>query len=191
MSDVSQLSDDLAFVRDAVQRHDRRNPDMLGVYATWAVYVLVGYTLIDFRPAWANLWLGIAWIPGCLACMYFMRRLKARGEIGADRDASRRATLHWGGGIALAIATSIALTTLFLPMRGALGGQLTVCLIGLVYFLGGVHFDSRFLWLGPIMIAGGICVGFMPVLPWTTLGLVIALGLVLPSFFKRADHVEA
>lgn len=191
MSEVHQLSEDLAFVRGAVQRRDSRRPDMLGVYAPWAVYVLVGYTLLDFRPDIANFVFAFGWIPACLVAYLFTRKLKALGEIGSDRQYSRNVALHWYGGIVLALATSIALSNVIPGLRGTPSGQITVCMVGLVYFFGGVHFDRRFLVLGPVMIVCAIFVGFIPKLPWTTLGIVIATGLVVPSFFKRKVHVEA
>ena len=56
-------------------------------------------------------------------------------------------------------------------------------MIGLVYFLAGVHLDRNFLWLGPVLIVGGVLVGMAPRYGWTILGVVVALGLVVPSFF--------
>ena len=59
-------------------------------------------------------------------------------------------------------------------------------MIGLDYFLAGVHFDRNFLWLGPVLMAGGILVGLFPQYGWTGLGVVIALGLIVPTLFGFA-----
>ena len=49
MTEIHQLHDDLRFVREAVSRGDSpRRP--AAIYVVWAVYVLVGYTLIDLYP---------------------------------------------------------------------------------------------------------------------------------------------
>ena len=58
-------------------------------------------------------------------------------------------------------------------------------MIGLVYFLAGVHFDRQFLWLGPVLMIGGVVVGLVPHYGWTCLGAIIAIGLVVPTFFRR------
>lgn len=185
MSEVQRLRDDLAFVRGVVQRHDRERPDLFGVYLAWAIYVLVGYTLLDVRPLWANWWLSLAWIPASVASAVSVRRMRARGTMVRDPELSRRISLHWGGGVALAIVAGVGLASVIPALRGPASGQVIVCLIGLVYFLAGVHFDRRFLVLGPVMIVGGIAISFLHTMPWTILGAVIALGLVVPSLFKR------
>jgi hypothetical protein len=189
----TDLADDLAYIRSAVARRDQSRPDRIAVYASWAIYVLIGYTLTDVRPAWAGPFFALAWIPAALVTFVVQRRRRAQGEIVGPRE-GRLLALHWGVGTALAIASAFAFCFIT-GVRGVASGQIIVVMIGLVYFLGGVHFDRRFLVLGPVMIAGGLLVGFIPHYPWTILGIVIAAGLVVPSLFGRerseVDHVEA
>jgi hypothetical protein len=68
-------------------------------------------------------------------------------------------------------------------------------MIGVVYYLAGVHMDRWFLVLGPILMIGGVVVGLVPHYGWTMLGAVIALGLIAPTFFRRSrqetPHVAA
>jgi hypothetical protein len=91
--------------------------------------------------------------------------------------------LHWGAGILLAVESAFALAAVIPDLRGSHGAQVLVVMIGIVYFLAGVHFERHYLWLGPVVIAGGVLVGFVPRFGWTALGAVIAIGLVVPTFF--------
>src|SRR4051812_2018639 len=54
VTEINQLHDDLRFVRDAVARGDSPQRGPAAIYVVWAVYVLVGYTLLDFYPTAAG-----------------------------------------------------------------------------------------------------------------------------------------
>jgi hypothetical protein len=182
MTEVQQMHDDLKFVRQAVARHERHPRNAPLIYYVWAVYVLVGYTMLDFALPLAGWWFFAAGILGGVLSWALGRRA-ARLEGEYDRDEARRSGLHWAGGILLAIAASIALAAVIPALRGTAMGQLIVVMIGLVYFTAGVHFDRNLLWLGPVLIVGGVLVGLAPRYGWTALGVVIALGLVVPTLF--------
>lgn len=192
MTNVQQVGEDLRFVRQAVARRQHPRP-LASIYYVWAVYVLVGYTLIDFAPTTAaNAFFAAAGIAGGLLSWYLARRWAMRmGE--CDLTVARRSAMHWAGGIILAIAAAFGLATVIPALRGPAVGQVVVVLIGMVYFLAGVHFDRNLLWLGPVFMAGGILVGFFPRYGWTALGAVIALGLVLPTLLpsRRVDQAAA
>jgi hypothetical protein len=183
MTHPDQIQDDLHFVRQAIARRTpHRSP--AAILWTVAIYVLIGYTLLDIRPAWASWFLGIGGFAyWAIASLLSRRHIHKEGEY--DRRELLRIRLHWGGGIALAVVACIALAAVVPALRGPAFGQVLVAMIGVVYFLGGVHLDPQFLWLGPVLIAGGVCVGFVPHYGWTALGVVIALGLVVPTFFNR------
>jgi len=182
MTEIHQVHEDLKFVRQAVTRHDRQPRSMPLIYYVWAIYVLVGYTMLDFAPRMAGWWFLVAGIVGgVLSTVLARRAAKLHGEY--DRGEARRSALHWAGGILLAIGSAIALAAVIPALRGTAMGQLIVVMIGLVYFLSGVHYDPNFLWLGPVLIVGGVLVGLAPRYGWTSLGVVIALGLVVPTLF--------
>ena len=184
MTDIKQIHEDLRFVRQAVDRHDRHPPRALTIYWVWAAYVLVGYALLDLAPRAANWFFMIAGIAGGIVSGIIGRRASEQaGEF--DRAQGRREALHWILGILLAIASVIALAIVIPSIRGQTAGQLVAVMIGLVYFLAGVHFDRNFLWLGPVLMAGGIVVGMIPRYGWTSLGIVVALGLVVPTLLPR------
>ena len=54
MTDVNQIREDLSFVRKAILRRRGVDPRFTHIYLVWAAYVLIGYTLNDFAPRWAN-----------------------------------------------------------------------------------------------------------------------------------------
>jgi hypothetical protein len=180
MDTLEQVQQDLRFVKEAVARRDQTAQRPIAIYWVWAVYVLVGYTLIDFAPnvsGWFFMIGGIA--GGVLSALLGKRAQHQLGEV--DRDDAKRKGLHFMGGIVLAVLFSFALAAVSPPLRSTLVGQVLVIMIGLVYFLAGVHFDRNFLWLGPLVMAGGVLVGLVPRYGWTALGVVIALGLVVPT----------
>jgi len=90
--------------------------------------------------------------------------------------------LHWFS-ILLAIA-GIAALAMARRLEGQVVGQLIAMTIGLIYFLGGVHFDRNLLWLGPLLMAGAVGISYVPHYGWTALGLLVGLGLVVPTWFR-------
>lgn len=185
MTDVRQLQEDLGYVRQAVARRERPARPPAAIYWVWAVYVLVGYCLIGFVPVAANWFLAIGGAAGGVASWFLGKRYALRqGQF--DRAEIRRMCIHWLGGILLAVAASIALTLVIPELRGIHAGQIVVVMIGLVYFLAGAHWDRNLLWLGLVLVAGGIVVGrFPPRYGWPALGVVIFLGLVIPTLLPR------
>ncbi|HEX4795066.1 MAG TPA: hypothetical protein VH370_14830 [Humisphaera sp.] len=187
MTESHQLQDDLRFVRNAVHRRDSSSKTPPAIYYVIAVYVLIGYAMIDVVPKYCGLFFFIGGIlVGVIGAQIGRRAAKQTGE--EDAAKSRTEGLHWGGGIILAVISTAALAVVMPPLRSTLGSQVLVVMIGIVYFLGGVHFERHFLWLGPVLIAGGVLVGFVPHYGWTMLGAIIALGLVVPTFFPARDR---
>ena len=182
MTNPQQLQQDLQFVRAAVVRreHGRRGPAVINYI--WAIYVLVGYTLMDHNMAAAGWFMMIGGIVGgVLSSIAGKHDSQRRGE--HDADAARRPFLHFFAGIMLAIVATAALAAVIPDLRGTRGSQVLVVMIGIIYFLAGVHFERYFLWLGPVLIVGGVLVGFIHQNAWTLLGAVIAVGLIIPTLF--------
>jgi hypothetical protein len=187
-AELQQLSDDLRFVRHAVEAQGKDiNPiEARLVYGYWAAYVLVGYFLIDVAPDYiAGTFFMIGGIVGGFVSSAIGKRAAAKyGEASAEDK--RRTTLHWAVGMPLVIASGFGLVAVIPALRGVAGSQVLLVMIGLVYYFWGVYVDRNFLWLGPVLIVGGLVVRFIPVYPWTCVGAVIALGLVVPPLLKRA-----
>lgn len=194
MTEARQMQEDLQYVRQLVdQRGPRRPPGTGAIYWVWAVYTLIGYTLIDVAPQASGPFFLIGGIVGGLLSAVIGYRARRRS---GDLDVRDRwlSLLHWVGGVILCIAGTLALGAVIPPLREkAYSGQLVVVMIGVVYFLAGVHLDRWFLLLGPVLMIGGICVGLVPHYGWTALGVVIAVGLTAPTFFpsRRDTHPAA
>jgi len=180
-SSSNPLVEDLQYVRQAVDRRGTQRPIPPVIAWAVAIYVVVGYSLLDFNPRYGGLFLMFGGIALGPICWVLGRRESARtGEY--DRLEVRRIWLHWVS-IVLAIAGVVTLGV-SRHLDGQVIGQFIALTIGVVYFLAGVHFDRNFLWLGPVLMAGSIAIGYVPRYGWTSLGAVIALGLVLPTFFR-------
>jgi hypothetical protein len=181
--EVQQIGQDLHFVRNAMLRRERPDLGPPLVFYLWALYVIVGYTLTDFRPDYANQFFGIGGIVGGILSWIIGKRYSMRTGRW-DKALAVRAMLHMFGGIMLSVAFIIALAELadgFRPFTG----QVIVGMIGLIYFLWGVHFYWYFMLLGAVVMAGAAVVGRVPHFGWTALGVVIALGLILPTLVNR------
>jgi hypothetical protein len=181
MSQSQQATDDLRFVRQAVDRRERSRNIPPFIAWTVAVYVLVGYTLLDVNPQWAGLFFAIAGV-GMGVLFPILGRRMSRQEGEFDRAEVIRLNLHWGS-ILLAIIGVIALG-IARHVEGQTIGQFIALTIGLIYFLAGVHFDRNLLWLGPLLMAGAIAITYVPHYGWTALGALVALGLVVPTWFR-------
>ncbi|HET6248109.1 MAG TPA: hypothetical protein VFE47_10470 [Tepidisphaeraceae bacterium] len=188
MTDAARIEQDLHYVRGVLARREH-NPAPTPILYVWAVYVLAGYTMIDFAPAVSEWFFMFGGIAGGFLCWIFGRQ-HARREGEYDRAKVRRMTLHWMVGILLSLLFTFALAAVIPSLRGTAASQVLVVMIGLVYFLAGVHFDRQFLWLGPVLMIGGVLVGLAPRYGWTCLGAIIAMGLVVPTFFRHSRETE-
>lgn len=186
--EAQQLGQDLQYLRQVVSRQDREHRGAPSLSYLWAAYVLIGYTLIDSRPEFAGPFFAIGGFAGGIVSWWIGRRYSQRvGE--SDRSFGVRALGHFGGGIVLAGVSCTALACVIESLRGSAGSQVFVVMIGLVYFLWGVQVDRYFLFLGPVLMAGGVLVGLLPHYGWMSLGAVIAAGLIVPTFFHRGAPV--
>jgi hypothetical protein len=158
-----QLHEDLRFVRHAVETRDSPQTTPAPILLIWSAYVLIGYTLLDFNRAAAGWFFMIGGIAGGLASTYIGRRDAVR-EGHVDRAEGRRRALHWSS-ILIAVIAILALVICRqdqLRGSGEIVGQIIVIVVGVVYFLAGVHFDRLFIWLGLLLIVGSIAISFMP-----------------------------
>src|SRR5947207_12688669 len=84
-----QLQEDLRFVREAVARREAAVRRPVAIYWVWAVYVLIGYSLIDLAPRYCGWFFLIAGVVGGVLSAALGRRSERRiGE--QDREAGRR-----------------------------------------------------------------------------------------------------
>ena len=180
-TESNPLVEDIQFLRNAVSQRDKPARTPASIIWLWAIYVLVGYTLLDIRPLIASWFLMIGGFVGGLISMYLgARDRRLRGQ--RDRAEGLRHALHWAS-VFPAIVAIVALGVIR-HLDGQTIGQFIALMIGLVYFLHGVHLDRNYLWLGLLLMAGAVGISFMPHYGWTSLGALIAVGLVVPTFVR-------
>jgi hypothetical protein len=183
-----QISQDLQFVRDAVAKRETRHrmPSIIGVY--WAAYILIGYPMLDFSPRVGGMFLMVAGIIGGIFSGWIGRReALRRGE--RDSVEGRREAAHWYS-LFIAIVAVIALSIIH-HVDGNAMGQYVTLMVGIVYFLAGVHYDRNFIWLGLLMIGGTIGISFLPSYGWTALGVLMSAGLLVAAFLNRGPQANA
>jgi hypothetical protein len=178
MSDVQQFQQDIQYVREVVARAERSPQRPVAIYLIWALYVLIGYPLIDFAPRYAGPFFMIGWLVCIGATMFLGYRYKKAAGV---KSGENRIKLFWWGGSALMFLCIIGLSATIPALRGHASGQVAVVMVGIFYYLGGVNYDRNFLWLGLVLCAAGLLVGFVPHYGWTALGIVFALGLIGPA----------
>ena len=176
MDHFERLAGDLRFVRGALNASTRPAASPSTMYFMWAVIVLLGFALIDFRTDLVPRYWAVAGPVGFLASGYLGWRHALRlGQASASDG--RRHLLHWG-----AVLVAVALTVL-LHARGAMPSETLHAVILLVlalgYFTAGLHLDRRLLWVGLLMGAGFLAVTLVSWYAWTVVGIALATSLIL------------
>jgi hypothetical protein len=186
MPTVSQVEDDLRYVRSALE--GSRSPAPASIYALWAVIGGLGMPLGDLAPRWAGVYWMVASPVGLLASVLLGGRHARRlGQV--DRDAGRRHGLHW---LALVVAIGLAAP---LAVTGRLGydvlGQVILLLLTVAYFLAGVHLDRRLLGVSALLAAGYLSLFVLERWAWTVIGLTTAAALAACAWLAREPRERA
>ena len=175
MDHLERLEGDLSFVRGALDA-SAQSPSPSVLYFLWAVIVLVGFSLVDFRADLVPAYWAVAAPAGFVASAYLgWRHARRIGQ--ASASGGRRHMLHWG-----AVLVAVALAVLLGASRAMPSGTLQtviLLLLSLGYFTAGLHLDRSFLWVGLLMAAGSILVTVVSVYAWTAVGITLAVSLTV------------
>lgn len=181
MTEANQAASDLEFVRQVVERRgDRRNlsPRWLGIM--WGTIILIGCTWNDVHPQ--TCWMfwavtpTVAWV---LSGVLLGKDAFMMGEY--DATTGRKMGMHWS--TCFFAAVPVVLMAFAGKISGYQMGQLLILISGIVYYLGGVHFDRRWMMPGLVMIAGSAVLTFVHRGGWTAVGVMAFLALVI-SFWR-------
>ena len=186
---AEQMAHDLHFVREALESSRAVRYRSLAIPLLWATVILVGFVLNDFGSLSA---VGLYWgivspIAGILSG-WLGTRVERIAGVQNDRAQDWRECLHWLTIFAGFVAVGVITATHGFDARRA--GQWMTLVFGLVYFLGGLHLDARFLLPGLAAIAGSAAVDHLGPYSWSIVGAVIAGSLVVGAFWKKGADVQ-
>ena len=185
---TQKLEEDVSFVRQAVEQREEDQYRTLGITVLWAVIIAVGYTLNDFAAEYSPLFWAIAPLAGFLVSCG-LGAWQGRKQGVRRPGLGRRHALHWGTIFFAGVAViSIAFSHRF---DGGVIGQLFALISGVVFFLGGLHLDRRTLWPGVLLICGAVAIDHIQPYPWTIVGWVTAVGLVVSALWMKPKDEEA
>ena len=168
-----RLQADLGFVRDVVRESESAIVPP-GIYILWAVIVLIGFTMADFATEMVGTFWLVAVPIGMFGSMVLgVRHAKRIGQI--HRRLNVQYALHWVG-----ITAAMLLASMMVPLGMLSGrelGSIALLLTALAYYLAGVHFDTRLMWIGALAGAGYVAVLLVSTYAWTIVGVLVAAGL--------------
>ena len=186
MTESQQLHDDLRFVRRAVARRGAQERTPCAIPWLWGVFILVSFAMLDFNLRAAFLLFAVG-APLLGVASGFIGAMHGRRVGEVDHRSGRVHALHWGT-IFLGMLALVALAAKQ-RVTGEGVGQVATLIVGIVYFLAGVHLDRRWMPSGLVLILGSAAITFVPRYPWTVLGVVVSLAVVLPTFLpQRSDE---
>lgn len=178
----AELADQLRYLREAVDTRDRPRDPSLPLAVLWAMLTTAGFALVDLRPQWVGAyWLAVAPL-GLLASAWLGRRAATRSGVRRAGIAARQ-VLHWG--LILPAWAAVVAIAVAHRLPGAVVGSFMALVVGIVWFLGGLHLDRRFLVPGGLLIAGAAALPLLPLLPWTLLGAAVGGALIVAAARAR------
>lgn len=177
----ANAADDLRFVSAALRRRRTFGPDEFVIAMLWAFVNLIGLSLYDVS-IWAG---GIFWfvalpVFGIGTAWWASKQERERGE--ADRELGRRHALHWTSIPIFLIASNFVV---FPRMDVQSAGQVVLLVVGLVYYLGGVHFWRGYQFAGIAVASGLVWLSTLDRFAWTVTGVLTFLALAGSAVFYR------
>src|SRR5262245_3911004 len=181
MGSTKQATEDLEYLGALLRKSERGSSPFI-IYALWAVLVLVGFSMVDFAPHRVGLFWLIAGPLGGVASAILGHRYGLRiGQL--NRDEGTRHGWHWFG-IMLTILLAVPL-----GVSGAVAwpvlSRIFLLIIGLAYFLAGVHLERPLKWVGLLMMACYVGLFFIPAYGWTLVGILVSLSLIVSGLLER------
>ncbi len=177
-----RLEEDIAFVREAVEKRDRMHYRSIAIAVLWAVILATGHALSDFYPHFSPLFWCTATPVGYLLSFRIAAR-EARTKGVANRGLRARFGLHWGS--LFVVIFFVIFIALSHRLEHSVMSQFITLTAGVTCFLAGLHLDRRLLVPGIVTILGAPAVDFLAPYPWTIVGLAIAASLVVSAIWMK------
>ena len=184
-SETRQAEEDLTYIRGAVERMESAPYESVTIATVWALITACGFAVNDFRPQMAAIYWPIACVAGYVfSLLYGRSSASSAGEACAED--MRKHAVHWGSIFVVCIAgLAIGINHGF---DGPAFGQLFTLIAGAGCFLGGLHLDRRFMLPGVLLIVGAPAIDYLPVLPWTTVGVATGVSLVFSAYRLKPSN---
>jgi hypothetical protein len=182
-----QYAEDITFVRQAVESRNRLHYGSVAVAVLWGIMIMIGFALSDFNYRLVP-WF---WTLGGTAAALLTWRMDYRAvrATGVTEHGQRlRNAMHWPIIFVAAVPIFLMVSKYQLPSSSI--GPLFALISGIVWYLGGVNLDRRFLAPGAMMIIGSGLIPYLGPYPWTMLGVATGLVLILSAFWMRSNDVE-
>ena len=155
-------------------RKSDRAPSPVSIYLLWAAIFLVGFALIDFAPKYEGAYWAVLGPLGLLTSALLGWRYSLRlGQV--RRGLGIRYSLHFLGMMAI-IFLAVPLGVTGAVAWGAMS-KFFLLIIGLSYFLAGIHLERPLLWISFVMVAGYAALFFISAYGWTIVGAMTAMAL--------------
>lgn len=182
--DETNAAANLAYVSDAMRK---RSFDRAAyqISLIWAIVNLVGLSLYDVHVyAGGIFWLIALPAFGIGSGWWFEKQQRDQGEI--DRAMGRKHAWHWTAiPIFLLLSNAMFLTNGF---SAVMAGQVVLLVVGLVYYLGGVHFWRGYRWGGVALASGMIWLAVLPHFAWTLTGVLTFVALAGTATIDRRRY---
>jgi len=185
MTNDKQVHDDLSYVRSVVHRAEGSFGNPATTYFLWAAITFFGFAIIDFAPEKTGFyWMIAGPVGGVLSGILGYRAGRALGQ-SSERE-GRIQAMHWTGLMAAILLLVPLVATRVVAVDDF--PRLTLLLIGLAYYLAGVHTDRRFIPLGFVLAGCYLLSVFARDLPylWTINAAIVAASLAAAGLFAAA-----
>lgn len=169
MSDIHKASEDLDFVREALERA-RDRPAHPAIYALWGVICLAGMPLFDFVPRAGGIFFAVAApLGGVLSAVIGARCARRQGQ--QSRERAWQFILHWAAAMVAVFGVVGLLISGAMPHAAA--GRVILLIVALAYFMAGLYLDRVLAWLGLIMLACFLAMFVVTAHSWTITGIAV------------------
>lgn len=186
MPGIKQLETDLGYVREVVGKSERPSSPA-AIYLLWAAIILVGFSLVDFAPRYVGLFWIIAGPAGTVAsALLGWRHSLKSGQV--RRELGTRHALHWSGMMAVIFLAVLLGITESAPW--SVVHKVILLMVGLGYYLAGVHLDRPLMWIGALIVVGYVALFLVPAYGWTIVGVVVAAAMTATAFVGGKRRVE-
>ena len=187
MQPTQKFEEDVAFVREAIEKRNRMQYNSIAIAVLWAIILATGYMLNDFRPDISHLFWPIASFIGFLISFWIAKRaMRARGI--SRRGVRTKYGWHWGSLFVVIPITVLIALRHGLAMEPLAINQFITLIVGITCYLAGLHLDRRFLLPGIVHIVGAPAVDYLAPYPWTMVGLAIAASLIISALWMKPNE---